>query len=55
MSQKERKICEEYSARDENGLVHCHECPLVVDRDNFLCKANARYNRVTKQWELRKG
>ena len=28
MSPKERKICEEYSARDENGLVHCYKWPV---------------------------
>lgn len=53
MNQKERKICEEYSARGENGLVRCSECPLVVDHNDRLCKANAKYNRATKSWELK--
>lgn len=24
----EQAICDKYSAWDENGYVHCHECPL---------------------------
>ena len=51
LTQKEKEICKKYSARDENGLVHCKECPLVVDSDGFMCKANSRYNRKTKEWE----
>ena len=51
MTRKEKEICRKYSARDENGLVHCKECPLVVDSDGFMCKANSRYNRKTKEWE----
>lgn len=51
VTQKEKEICKKYSARDENGFVHCKECPLVVDADGFMCKANSRYNRRTKEWE----
>lgn len=47
---RERKICEKYSARDEYGFVHCKECPLVKDLQGFLCKANSHYNRHTGQW-----
>ena len=52
MTERDKKICAKYSARDENGRVHCPECPLVVDRDGHLCKANAKYNRKTREWEL---
>ena len=50
---REKKICEKYSARDENGNVHCHECPLAKgDRKyDFRCKANSHYNKSTKEWE----
>ena len=47
---RERKICEKYSARDEYGFVHCKECPLVKDIAHILCKANSHYNRHTGQW-----
>lgn len=42
MTDKEKKICHKYSKRDENGKVHCFECPLVVDKYNMLCKANSK-------------
>ena len=51
MTAREKKICEKYSARDEQGFVHCKECPLVVDHTEHLCKANAEYNRHTKEWQ----
>lgn len=54
-SERDRKICEKYSARDENGYVHCNKCPLVKGNPNqhdFRCKANSTYNNKTKEWEL---
>lgn len=48
---RERKICDKYSARDEYGFVHCKECPLVKDRFSLLCKANSSYNRNTRKWD----
>lgn len=51
MTAREKKICEKYSKRDVYGFVHCNECPLVVDRAERLCKANAVYNRHTREWE----
>ena len=54
MTPEEKEICKKYSAKDNNGYVHCKECPLVVDAGACLCKANARYNRTTKKWELNK-
>lgn len=41
MTDEEQRICAQYSARDSQGFVHCHECPLVIlrwDRDCY-CKA----------------
>lgn len=28
LTPKEKEICNEYGKRDEDGFVHCHECPL---------------------------
>ena len=39
MTEEEKKICKKYSARDEEGKVHCMECPLVIDKLSFTCKA----------------
>lgn len=48
---RERKICDKYSAYNEDGKVRCRECPLVKDRFSMLCKANSSYNRSTREWE----
>lgn len=53
-SEKEMKTCSKYSARDETGFVHCHECPLVVDAYNLMCKANSHYDKHKKQWVIDK-
>ena len=47
---KDRRICEKYSAQDETGHVHCHECPLVVDRWAMMCKGNSHYDRHEREW-----
>jgi hypothetical protein len=54
MTEREKRICSKYSTRDESGRVHCQECPLVVDREQCLCKANAKYNRKTREWKEEK-
>ena len=51
---KEKKICDRYSKRDEDGKVHCRQCPLQKGdgrQYDFRCKANSHYNRKTKEWE----
>lgn len=51
---REKKICEKYSAYDENGRVHCRECPLVKGNLrwwDFRCKANSHYDRRMREWE----
>lgn len=53
-NKKEQKICDKYSNRDENGKVHCKECPLSKGNPtnwDFRCKANSHYNRHSKEWE----
>ena len=49
----ERETCKEFSKRDEDGHVHCNECPLrVTGRSEVMCKANCHYNRSTGEWEF---
>ena len=50
---RERRICEKYSAYDSRGRVHCFECPLRKGEGayDFRCKANSSYNRRTREWE----
>ncbi len=52
LTDEEKAICERYSTRDERGLVHCHECPLVVEStvSSCLCKACAHWDPDKKTW-----
>lgn len=52
-NEREKRICDKYSAYDSHGFVHCKECPLSKSRGDydFRCKANSHYNRRTKEWE----
>lgn len=45
---REKRICAKYSAYDEDGYVHCRECPL--SKSDLKCKAIAHYDRKTKVW-----
>lgn len=38
LTKEEKETCKKYSARDEEGFVHCHECPLAADRRYAMCK-----------------
>lgn len=52
MTKKEKAICKQYSARDEEGKVHCMECPLVIDKTSFICKASeAGWNPEGEEFE----
>lgn len=52
LTEKQKRICEKYSAKDEHGHVHCPDCPLMVSAYDLMCKANASYNRHTREWEF---
>lgn len=53
-SDRDFRICEKYSEEDEEGNVHCFECPLRKGNGkyDFRCKSNSHYNRKTKEWEF---
>lgn len=55
-TEKEKYTCAVYSAKDETGHVHCHECPLrrSYGEYSFHCKANSHYDKETKEWEYDK-
>jgi hypothetical protein len=40
LTPKEKEICKKYSAYDETDHVHCHECPLCLDKRYAICYAN---------------
>lgn len=53
-NERERRICAKYSARDDDGNIHCWECPLKKgdpEQYDFRCKANSHYDRKTRDWE----
>lgn len=50
LTEDEKEICREYGARDDDGTVHCFECPLVIDRRQCVCKANC----FPSEWAERK-
>lgn len=46
----EERICKKFSERDEDGFVHCDECPLnldwlVGDAQSSLCYATINGKR----------
>jgi hypothetical protein len=50
LTEKQKKICKKYGARDEEGFVHCKECPLAIDHDDHTCRAIMHYDRHKKEW-----
>lgn len=56
MTDKETAICKRYSKRDENGKVHCFECPLVIDKKSCVCKKvlDSRTNNLNESYEYDK-
>lgn len=52
LTDEEKAICERYGTRDEKGLVHCTECPLVVAPavTSYLCRACAHYDPDMEMW-----
>lgn len=51
-NKKEKRICDKYKARDNEGKVHCYECPLRVYDEEIetMCKAWCHYDRRFKKW-----
>jgi hypothetical protein len=50
LTEKQKKICEKYRARDEEGLVHCKECPLAIDHCAHTCRSFMHYDRHKREW-----
>lgn len=41
LTEKEKAICKEYRAKDEEMRVHCYECPLLLRHPSiYTCYAN---------------
>ena len=51
-TEKNKRICAKYSARDENGNVHCQDCPLVISRRDRTCRAFMHWDRHKMEWVM---
>ena len=49
LTEKQKQVCEKYRRRYSEGKVHCRECPLAVDHNDY--RENADYNPHTREWE----
>lgn len=50
LTEEEKKICREYSARDSEGFVHCRECPLATDR-RYAMWEMCRKTMTKEEWQ----
>ena len=52
-TEREKRICAKYRARDDTGHVHCNECPLRLNIWRYGdCKAVMHYDRHLRDWVL---
>lgn len=55
-TERERRICAKYKAKDKDGRVHCHECPLsnkgFKGLDDLECKSFMHYDRSKRKWVM---
>lgn len=48
LTKEEKEICKKYSAYDETGHVHCHECPLIAEPGTYY--AACKRNLTAQEW-----
>jgi RNA polymerase subunit RPABC4/transcription elongation factor Spt4 len=48
LTEREKEICKQYGKRGIDGKVNCKSCPLVIDIDNHICKANVSKEFIDK-------
>ena len=49
-TEEQKEICKKYSTMDDKGLVHCKDCPLVINIKYALCQANCHYDEDEEEW-----
>ena len=37
LSKEQTTVCRVFSRRDKSGLVHCNDCPMVLDEKQSAC------------------
>lgn len=51
LTKEEKEICRKYGARDEEGNVHCFECPLLLSWRDHTCLANTTKKEAKEFYE----
>lgn len=47
LTEKEKEICDKYSAYDEDGFDHCNDCPLnLKDNELFIRNVTSRTDNI---------
>ena len=54
LTKREKEICKQYGSRGIDGKVNCKSCPLVIDIDNHICKANVSKEFIDKFYSSKK-
>ncbi len=49
LTPKEKEICRKFSARDKDGYVHCHDCPLSIPGGPYDCTCYANIDGRTAE------
>lgn len=50
LTSEQAAVCKLYSSRDPNGIVHCAECPMVLDRRYSVCLKNVTKKEAVENW-----
>lgn len=40
LTREDQMLCDKYGTPDSNGIVHCRDCPLMLNYRFCVCKAN---------------
>ena len=51
LSREQRVVCKLYSSRDSNGLVHCSQCPMLLDKRDCVCLKNVSREHAIRDYD----
>lgn len=54
LTPEEKDICRQYGKRDQEGRVHCFECPLALDTRYHVCKKTVSKKEYLAEYSDRK-
>ena len=50
LTDRQKRICERFRQEGPDGKVGCSRCPLLVNKDALMCRANSSYDRHEREW-----